>query len=164
MKKSVLFSLFMAAAMIVLPHSYADAGFKLPQVKVKVPGTTNAPQTNTPAPANVAKTITGKFIGPNGEPMKRAQAIFALAPVAIEKQDVRWFLKPSHLGIATGHVDDNGNVEVRGEVGKTYDIILWLKGYEPVVLRNITCPANIGTQKSPGVNGTLREIFEDHRR
>ena len=96
--------------------------------------------------------------------MKRAQAIFALSPLAIEKQDVRWFLKPARLGIATGHVDDEGNVSVPGQVGQTYDIILWLKGFEPVVVKNVTCPANLGTQQSSGKNETLREIFEDHRR
>ena len=96
--------------------------------------------------------------------MKRAQAIFALSPLAIEKQDVRWFLKPARLGISSGRVDDNGNVTIPGQAGQTYDVILWLKGYEPVVVKNVTCPANIGTQQSSGKNETLREIFEDHRR
>ena len=100
----------------------------------------------------------------NESTLRRAQAIFALSPLAIEKQDVRWFLKPARLGIATGHVDDEGNVSVPGQVGQTYDIILWLKGFEPVVVKNVTCPANLGTQQSSGKNETLREIFEDHRR
>ena len=60
--------------------------------------------------------------------------------------------------------DDNGNVTIPGQAGQTYDVILWLKGYEPVVVKNVTCPANIGTQQSSGKNETLREIFEDHRR
>lgn len=32
------------------------------------------------------------------------------------------------------------------------------------VVKNVTCPANIGTQQSSGKNETLRETFEDHRR
>ena len=142
----------MAVAMMVLPVSQADAGLKLPGVKINLPGNNKGP-----AP-------TGKFIGPDGAPMKRAQAIFALSPLAIEKQDVRWFLKPARLGISSGRVDDNGNVTIPGQAGQTYDVILWLKGYEPVVVKNVTCPANIGTQQSSGKNETLREIFEDHRR
>ena len=167
MKKTILSALLIAAVMAVMPFSQADAGFKLPGVKVNMPGTnTKAPTNTAPAPStNQASTkIIGKFIGPDGAPMKRAQAIFALAPLAIEKQDVRWFLKPARLGIATGHVDDNGNVSVPGQVGQTYDIILWLRGFEPVVVKNVTCPANIGTLQSSGKNETLREIFEDHRR
>ena len=167
MKKTILSALLIAAVMAVMPFSQADAGFKLPGVKVNLPGNnTKAPTNNAPAPStNQASTkILGKFIGPDGAPMKRAQAIFALSPLAIEKQDVRWFLKPARLGIATGHVDDEGNVSVPGQVGQTYDIILWLKGYEPVVVKIVTCPANIGTLQSSGKNETLREIFEDHRR
>ena len=165
MKKTILGALLIAAVMAVMPFSQADAGFKLPGVKVNLPGTNN-PAKNTPAPStNQASTkIIGKFIGPDGAPMKRAQAIFALSPLAIEKQDVRWFLKPARLGIATGHVDEEGNVSIPGQVGQTYDVILWLKGFEPVVVKNVTCPANIGTQQSSGKNETLREIFEDHRR
>ena len=164
MKKVVLSALFLAAAMMVFPVSQADAAFKMPGIKENLPGSNKGPATNAPTPSNVAKVITGKFIGPDGSPMKRAQAIFALSPLAIEKQDVRWFLKPARLGIASGNVDDEGNVKIPGDPGKTYDIILWLRGYEPVVLKNVTCPADIGVQKSPGTNGTLREIFEDHRR
>lgn len=165
MKKTVLSALLIAAVMAVMPFSQADAGFKLPGVKVNLPGN-NAPSNTKPAPsANQASTkIIGKFIGPDGAPMKRAQAIFALSPLAIEKQDVRWFLKPARLGIATGHVDEEGNVSIPGQVGQTYDVILWLKGFEPVVVKNVTCPANLGTQQSSGKNETLREIFEDHRR
>ena len=77
---------------------------------------------------------------------------------------LHWFLKPARLGISSGRVDDNGNVTIPGQAGQTYDIILWLKGYEPVVVKNVTCPANIGTQQSSGKNETLLEIFEDHRR
>ena len=170
MKKTILSALLIASVMVVMPFSQADAGFKLPGVKINVPGnntpTKNTPTNNAPAPStNQASTkIIGKFIGPDGAPMKRAQAIFALAPLAIEKQDVRWFLKPARLGIATGHVDDEGNVSIPGQVGQTYDVILWLKGFEPVVVKNVTCPANLGTQQSTGKNETLREIFEDHRR
>ena len=162
MKKTILGALLMAAAMMVLPVSQADAGFKLPGVKINLPGNNKGPAPATPA--KVANSISGKFIGPDGAPMKRAQAIFALSPLAIEKQDVRWFLKPARLGISSGRVDDNGNVTIPGQAGQTYDIILWLKGYEPVVVKNVTCPANIGTQQSSGKNETLREIFEDHRR
>ena len=164
MKKMFFSALLMAAAMMLLPVSQADAGFKLPGVKVNLPGVNKSPAPAAPSSDKVAKSISGKFIGPDGAPMKRAQAIFALSPMAIDKQDVRWFLKPARLGIATGNVDDNGIVQIPGQVGQTYDIILWLKGYEPVVLKNITCPANIGTQQSSGKNETLREIFEDHRR
>ena len=151
MKKTVLGALLMAAAMMVLPVSQADAGFKLPGVKINLPGNNKGPAPTTPSKVD-------------GAPMKRAQAIFALSPLAIEKQDVRWFLKPARLGISSGRVDDNGNVTIPGQAGQTYDIILWLKGYEPVVVKNVTCPANIGTQQSSGKNETLREIFEDHRR
>ena len=162
MKKTILGALLMAITMMVLPVSQADAGLKLPGVKINLPGNNKGPAPTTPA--KVANSISGKFIGPDGAPMKRAQAIFALSPLAIEKQDVRWFLKPARLGISSGRVDDNGNVTIPGQAGQTYDIILWLKGYEPVVVKNVTCPANIGTQQSSGKNETLREIFEDHRR
>ena len=96
MKKTVLGALLMAAAMMVLPVSQADAGLKLPGVKINLPGNNKGPAPATPA--KVANSISGKFIGPDGAPMKRAQAIFALSPLAIEKQDVRWFLKLRSCG------------------------------------------------------------------
>ena len=79
MKKTILSALLIAAVMVVMPFSQADAGFKLPGVKINVPGN-NTPSNNAPAPStNQASTkIIGKFIGPDGAPMKRAQAIFAL--------------------------------------------------------------------------------------
>ena len=93
MKKTIVGALLMASVMMVLPVSQADAGFKLPGVKINLPGNNKGPAPT--APAKVANSISGKFIGPDGAPMKRAQAIFALSPLAIEKQDVRWFLKPA---------------------------------------------------------------------
>ena len=43
MKKTVLGALLMAAAMMVLPVSQADAGFKLPGVKINLPGNNKGP-------------------------------------------------------------------------------------------------------------------------
>ena len=90
MKKTVLGALLMAAAMMVLPVSQADAGLKLPGVKINLPGNNKGPAPATPA--KVANSISGKFIGPDGAPMKRAQAIFALSPLVLVFRPVVWMI------------------------------------------------------------------------
>ena len=48
----------MTAAMMVLPVSQADAGLKLPGVKINLPGNNKGPAPTTPA--KVANSISGK--------------------------------------------------------------------------------------------------------
>ena len=43
MKKTIVGALLMAAAMMVLPVSQADAGLKLPGVKINLPGNNKGP-------------------------------------------------------------------------------------------------------------------------
>ena len=49
MKKTIVGALLMAVAMMVLPVSQADAGLKLPGVKINLPGNNKGPAPTTPA-------------------------------------------------------------------------------------------------------------------
>ena len=58
MNKTIAGALLITAAMMVLPVSQADAGFKLPGVKINLPGNNKGPAPTTPA--KVANSISGK--------------------------------------------------------------------------------------------------------
>ena len=58
MKKTFLGALLMAAAMMVLPVSQADAGLKLPGVKINLLGNNKGPAPT--ASAKVANSTSGK--------------------------------------------------------------------------------------------------------
>ncbi len=67
----------------------------------------------------------------------------------------KWFLVNA---VSNGTFYGEGRVDVLAPDGKPWDICIWAKGYEPLLIRNVTSPADLGTLKLAGPNTELEEL------
>ena len=67
----------------------------------------------------------------------------------------KWFLINA---IANGSFYGEGRIDVLAPHEKTWDICIWAKGYEPLLIRNVTAPSDLGTVKLTGPNQELEEV------
>ena len=67
----------------------------------------------------------------------------------------RWFLVNA---VGNGTFYGEGRVDVLAPHGRQWDICIWAKGYEPLLIRNVTAPTDLGTLKLAGPNTELEEL------
>ncbi len=67
----------------------------------------------------------------------------------------KWFLANA---VGNGSFYGEGRIDVLAPDGKPWDICIWAKGYEPLLIRNVTAPSDLGTVKLSGPNTELEEL------
>ena len=67
----------------------------------------------------------------------------------------KWFLANA---VGNGTFYGEGRIDVLAPDGKQWDICIWAKGYEPLLIRNVTPPADLGTVQLSGPNTELEEL------
>ena len=67
----------------------------------------------------------------------------------------KWFLANA---VGNGSFYGEGRIDVLVPDGKPWDICIWAKGFEPLLIRNVTSPADLGTLKLAGPNTELEEL------
>ena len=67
----------------------------------------------------------------------------------------KWFLANA---VGNGTFYGEGRIDVLVPDGKPWDICIWAKGFEPLLIRNVTSPADLGTLKLAGPNTELEEL------
>ncbi len=79
----------------------------------------------------------------------------------IEKHSAKkWFLTNA---VANGTFYGEGRIDVLAPKDKQMDICIWAKGYEPLLIRNVTAPLDLGTVKISGTNSDLEELPHIHK-
>ena len=111
--------------------------------------------------------VTGRVVGPDGKITgKQMQVHTCLSGLDVMRhsgiQKTMLFKCREGLG-GTGYVTNEGVLDFQGPVGRSYDIIIWTSGYEPLILRGLTVPGNIGTIKIKGYNKTLQQVLHTTR-
>lgn len=67
----------------------------------------------------------------------------------------KWFLVNA---VANGTFYGDGRIDVLAMHTKKWDICIWAKGYEPLLIRNVAAPSDLGTVKLSGPNTELEEL------
>ena len=67
----------------------------------------------------------------------------------------KWFLAGA---VGNGDFYGEGRVDVLAPDGKKWDICIWAKGYEPLLIRDVEAPADLGTVQLAGANADLEEL------
>ncbi|MBO4313441.1 MAG: hypothetical protein J5838_04035 [Desulfovibrio sp.] len=76
--------------------------------------------------------------------------------IQVEKHSPKkWFLANA---IAHGSFYGGGRIDVLAPREKKWDVCIWAKGYEPLLIRNVTAPSDLGTVKLAGPNAELEEL------
>ncbi|MBO4336414.1 MAG: hypothetical protein J5846_11400 [Desulfovibrio sp.] len=76
--------------------------------------------------------------------------------IQVEKYSPKkWFLANA---VSHGTFYGKGRIDVLAPHGKPWDICIWAKGYEPLLIRNVTAPMDLGTVKLTGTNTELEEL------
>ena len=108
--------------------------------------------------------IKAKLLTPEGKPVQNVKD----APVRVvlgenlqleKRTPQKWLLtnvtKP-------GDFYEDGNLDLLAVPTQPWDICIWAKGYEPLILRNVTAPADLGALKLTTPNTTLEDIVGTH--
>ena len=105
--------------------------------------------------------VKGKILTPDGKPFEPAHTERPLITfgekLEVTKQSAeRWFVSNA-AGLGQLYVD--GNMDLRAPADKSWDILIWSKGYEPVLVRGVRSPADLGTIRFPARNDALKEVI-----
>jgi len=106
--------------------------------------------------------VTGRVVGPDGKITgKQMQVHTCLNGLDVMRhpgmKTTMLFKCREGLG-GMGYVTSEGALNFQGPVGRSYDIIVWMSGYEPLIVRGITVPGDLGTIKIKGYNKTLQQV------
>ena len=81
--------------------------------------------------------------------------------IQVEKYSPKkWFLINA---VANGFFYGEGRIDVFAPHEKQWDICIWAKGYEPLIIRNVTAPSDLGTVTLSGPNSELEELLHTHK-
>ena len=166
MKKSIWLAALLTLAVTAAPFTQADAGFNLGNVIKKIPGTSTS-KTPSTSPSNqptsatqAAKKITGRIVMPNGMPWKNGQVLFGIG-LRYKVQGTSWIIAASELQVSHGYVDKEGHFALQVETPKPVDVIIFsMEGSEPVLLRNVVHPHNLGNVTVHP--GNIKSVFSGY--
>ena len=105
--------------------------------------------------------VKGRILTPEGKPFEPPHTEHVLITfgekIEVARQSAqRWFLSNA-AGLGTLYLQ--GNMDVRLPADKSWDIVIWSKGYEPIVIRGVRSPADLGAVRFPARNGELQEVI-----
>ena len=121
---------------------------------------TYASQDNSAQEQTAARRIKGKLLTPQGQPVahddKAPVLILFGRDLQLEKRTPQnWRLK----NVASlGNLYEDGNLDLIAQQGQ-WDVFIWVKGYEPLLLREVRAPSDLGSIKLTGPNTELEKVF-----
>ena len=130
-------------------------------------------QMNTPTGGGAKEmprvTVTGRVLGPNGKAPGRQLPVHAcrngLQVMRHQYMNKTMLYRcPNSPGNSRGVVNKEGVLDFQGQAGSTYDFIIWATDLEPLIVRNVRAPGDIGTVRIKGYNKTLRQVEYTHRK
>lgn len=109
--------------------------------------------------------IKAKLLTPEGTPVPydddaRVRIAFGENLQLEKRTPKKWYLTNV---AAHGDFYEDGNLDVLAVPTKQWDICIWAKGYEPLLLRGVTAPADLGALKLTTPNTTLQDIVGTRR-
>lgn len=109
---------------------------------------------------SLPRRIKAIVLTPSGQPLedgneKTVRVSFGENLQVKQHSPKKWFLANA---IANGSFYGAGRIDVLAPHEKKWDICIWAKGYEPLLIRNVTAPSDLGAVKLTGPNAELEEL------
>ncbi len=109
---------------------------------------------------NAQRRVTARLLDPQGKPVMHGEErimIHVGQDIRIEKASPdRWKV---YNVVSSGELYEDGNLDFVAPPNKKWDLFVWRKGYEPLLIKGIQTPASLGDIRIPGSNAELKQFI-----